>query len=347
MRIAILAEAFEHGGAERQAAIWAKLCAEAGHEVTAVETRATDFPFPHPRIRVLPLLKPKASDIVPLLRGLRRLEREVDAVIAFQPFLGLCCAAAGLRRPWMIVNGKVPAMLSAGSRVPTAAFRFAFDRAALASTPCQGMVDAHLRIGIRRHRPWMVIPNIVLDEAFENGSENREGALFVGRLMPVKGPELAIESASAAGVPLTLLGAGAMLPELEAKIAALPAPQPRILPYDPKPWHVFARHRVLVVTSQVESFGNVLVESLAAGTPVVSVDCDFGPREIITGARYSRLTSRSPAEIGAALAEATRRPYGEDEARECRLIADRYRPAAVYPLIDEALGRLVARPGRR
>lgn len=345
MRIAILAEAFEHGGAERQAAIWAKLCAEAGHEVTAVETRSADFPFPHPGIRVVPMLKPKARDIVPLLRGLRRLEREVDALVAFQPFLGLCCAAAGLRRPWMIVNGKVPATLSEGSRIPPAVFRLAFNRATLASSPCQGMVDAHLQLGIRRHRPWLVIPNIVLDEAFGGGSEDREGALFVGRLMPVKNPELAVASAAAAGVPLTLLGTGALKPQLEARIAALPDPRPEILPYDPTPWHVYARHRVLVVTSEVESFGNVLVESLAAGTPVVSVDCDFGPREIITGARYSRLTSRSPDEIGEALAEATQRPYGEDEARECREIADRYRPAAVYPLIDEALKRLVDRSG--
>jgi glycosyltransferase involved in cell wall biosynthesis len=243
----------------------------------------------------------------------------------------------------MIVNGKVPSTLGEGSRVPIWAYRLAFGRAALASSPCQGMVDAHLRLGIRGGGSWMVIPNIVLDEAFETTPQSRQGALFVGRFMPVKNPWLAAESAAGAGVPLTLLGSGQMQPQLEAQIATLPDPKPEIRTYDPKPWSVFASHRVLVVTSEVESFGNVLVESLAAGTPVVSVDCDFGPREIIAGARYSRLTSRSPAEIGEALLEATQRPYGEDEARECREIADRYRPAAVYPLIEQALERLLAR----
>ena len=337
MRIGILAEAFEGGGAERQAAIWATLCAEHGHEVTAVEMTETESPFNHPRIRLLRMLKPRAKDAVSLLRGLRRLEKDLDVIVAFQPFLGLCCAAAGLRTPWMIVNGKVPYTLREGSRIPTSAYRLAFNRAALASSPCQGMVDAHLQIGIRPHKPWMVIPNIVLDEAFDSASQNREGALFVGRLMPVKNPGLAIESASSAGLPLTLLGEGDMRSELEAKIASLPAPKPEILPFDRKPWHVYAQHRVLVVTSRVESFGNVIVESLAAGTPVVSVDCDFGPREIIDGARYSRLTSTSPVEIGEALAEVARRPYGDEEAGECRTIANRYRADAVFPLIDEAL----------
>jgi glycosyltransferase involved in cell wall biosynthesis len=351
VRVGIIAEAFEGGGAERQASIWARLCAEHGHEVTAVEMLETDRPFDHPGIRLLRMPKPRPWDTASLIVRLRRLERELDVIVAFQPFLGLCCAAAGLRTPWMVVNGKVPYLLGEGSRVPAWAYRLAFDRAGLASTPCQGMVEGHLRLGIRRRKPWMVIPNIVLDEAFVDGAaiaqddERREGVLYVGRLTPVKNPGLAIDSAASGGLALTMLGEGAMRADLEAKIASLPEPRPRILPFDRDPWHVYARHRVLVVTSQVESFGNVIVESLAAGTPVVSVDCDFGPREIIGGARFSRLTSYSATEIGEALSATLDRPYGREEAQECREIAGRYRADAVYPLIDEALKRLTDRPG--
>lgn len=340
MRIAIVAEAFEGGGAERQAAIWAKLLADLGHEVTAGSILSGGGVPAHDRIRRVKIPKAGARDFVAIARLLRSLQSEVDAVIAFQPYLGLCCAAARLRIPWMIVTGKVPAALREGSRIPTPVYRWAFDRAWVAAAPCAGMVTSHQQLDIRPHQPWMVIPNVADDAAFATGEEPREGALFVGRLTPVKDPQLAIESAVAADVPLTMLGDGAMRGELEAQLSRLPAARVTMMHYNHEPWPVYRRHRVLLVTSQLESFGNVIVEALAAGTPVVSVDCDFGPREIIAGATYSTLTSRSPVEIAAELSRVVDRPYGEEERAECLEIADRYRLSAIAPLIEEALSRL-------
>ncbi|MGD9507907.1 MAG: glycosyltransferase [Geminicoccaceae bacterium] len=66
--------------------------------------------------------------------------------------------------------------------------------------------------------------------------------------------------------------------------------------YMPNPYAYMSRAQVFALSSAWEGFGNVLVEALACGCPVVSTDCPYGPAEILEGGRYGRLTPVGDAE---------------------------------------------------
>jgi glycosyltransferase involved in cell wall biosynthesis len=132
---------------------------------------------------------------------------------------------------------------------------------------------------------------------------------------------------------LVLLGDGPQRAELLQRIAARGLNgRAIIMPIDPNPWRYMARARVLVLTSLLEGFGNVLVEAMATGTPVVSVNCPDGPAEILGRGKWGRLV---PAGDAAALANAiaeTLTAPGDPAARKARAmefsaqaIAARYR----------------------
>jgi glycosyltransferase involved in cell wall biosynthesis len=70
---------------------------------------------------------------------------------------------------------------------------------------------------------------------------------------------------------------------------------------DPFAW--LMRARVAVCASVYEGLGNAIVEALACGTPVVSTDCPYGPREILQGGRYGTLTPVGDAAAMAAAIE--------------------------------------------
>lgn len=55
------------------------------------------------------------------------------------------------------------------------------------------------------------------------------------------------------------------------------------------PYAYMARSSVFVLSSAWEGFGNVIVESMATGTSVVSTDCPSGPREILEEGKYGLL----------------------------------------------------------
>lgn len=161
-----------------------------------------------------------------------------------------------------------------------------------------------------------------------------------GRMTPVKDFPTLIEAFALARskrpARLVLLGEGQLRPALQDRVRSLNLGDAVQLPgavADPVPY--FARAAAVVSSSRYEGFGNVLVEAMACGTPVVSTDCPGGPREILDGGRYGALVP--VGDVGALaqamLAVLDRRP----DAADLRAGAQRY---AIAGAGDAYLARL-------
>jgi glycosyltransferase involved in cell wall biosynthesis len=70
--------------------------------------------------------------------------------------------------------------------------------------------------------------------------------------------------------------------------------------YQENPYRFVARADVFLHPSKVEGLPNAVLEALALERPIVSSDCDSGPREILLGGRYGSLVPVGDADAMAA-----------------------------------------------
>jgi glycosyltransferase involved in cell wall biosynthesis len=79
--------------------------------------------------------------------------------------------------------------------------------------------------------------------------------------------------------------------------------------YVPNPAVYYGDADLFVLSSQSEGFGNVLIEALAAGLPIVSTDCRHGPREILEDGKWGALVPvADPEALAEAMDKMLRRP---------------------------------------
>ena len=115
------------------------------------------------------------------------------------------------------------------------------------------------------------------------------------------------------------MGEGSEHAALQRRIDARPSRTTvRLAGHIDNPFPTIARAGAFALTSVRESFGNVLVEALCLGVPVISTDCPHGPAEILDAGRYGLLV---PVGDAPALAAAVRRLAYDTATRE-RLAAE-------------------------
>jgi glycosyltransferase involved in cell wall biosynthesis len=163
--------------------------------------------------------------------------------------------------------------------------------------------------------------------------------LSVEKDIPVLIQAFARMHASRPHTRLLLLGEGHERPGLQALLVKLGLEDVAELAGQVKqPMRWMQRAGCFALASRYEGFGNVLIEALASGIPVVSTDCPVGPREVLADGRFGELV---PVGDVSSLARALRRaldqgvppPGAQEHARGFTVS----RSAAAYGALFDSL----------
>jgi glycosyltransferase involved in cell wall biosynthesis len=330
--LAVVMRAFEGGGAQRDMILLCNALAAKGVGVTilALRDQGPLRPLLDAGVRVVPVPGRKLRYAVP---GLRRALRVLapDFVVSSEAGLNLCALAAvrtlaRSNRPKLLLRevGSPSIALRhdpyAQNRVAYRVLRYFYRYADRVLTRTDGarrdlaqnFFVPERTIAVMRTNA--VIPPPMAERlAHWDGESGREDGLVVciGRLSPEKDHRTLLRAVallpSDRNWRLAIVGAGVQRPTLEtyARDLGLGGRATFVGEVD-DPFAWMMRAQVAVCASIYEGLGNAVIEALACGTPVVSTDCPYGPREILEGGRYGALTpvgdaAAMAAAIGAAL----------------------------------------------
>ena len=306
MKLCMVAASLAGGGAERALLDTAAALATRGHQVTVLtfESETTDaYAVPDNLARVaLGVPGRSRNRMRGILNNLRRIGRlraeirklEPEVVISYLTRTNIICFLALLERAerWWLRNIMSPRLTTHrcgpfGARLR----RLLYPRMAQVVVVSEGLA---LQYAWLEADKLSVIYNFLptsrgsASETFSFLSGDTRYIVGMGRLEPEKGFDRLIKAfhlieKDCVGWKMLIVGEGSLRTKLTGLVASLGLQDRIELPGRvSNPRTLFQHCGLFVLSSESEGFGLALVEAMSAGLPVVSFDCDFGPREIIT-----------------------------------------------------------------
>lgn len=333
-RISMLLPNLCGGGAERASVNMANSLAGRGVpvEMVLLSARGEFLDELDPRVRVFDLGVDRFRTLLPKLVGYLR-SNTPDVLIAnMWPLTGVAVLARWLARVVtrvvVVEHINWSASHHAGSLATRLGMRWLFPRAHQIVAVSQGVADDLATFArLDRHR-IRVIYNAIVDAAQAvPGAGDLDCAdwltgphrkiIAIGSFKAQKNFPLLLEAfarlVEGVDARLLVLGEGPGRPQLEQRIAQLGLAGLVFLPgFSRVPGFYLSRADLFVLSSDFEGFGNVIVEALHAGVPVVSTRCPSGPDEILEDGRLGKLV---PVGDAGALAAAMRRSLQEPPVR--------------------------------
>ncbi len=353
-RVALVVPSLNSGGAER-AALNMAAAAKKLDCVVVAERAGGDLckdPLASNVIFVSNRLERSArpARAVRLARTLRRIG--ADAAVSM---LSPVVTAAAARMAGTCVIHWLQAPLSRTTGVTSKSVRGRLQRQALlaaCSAPAivagatPGLCDECRRLGIPREQMALLPNGLQLPSrgAKRAGAPDEPVIVTVGRLEPQKRHDLTIRAVARileeVPVKLVIVGSGARERELRSLVDELGvSEQVTFTGFVEAPYEYVDQADVFTLATEHEGFGNVIVEALACGVPVVVSDVPYGPRFILDGGTYGNLVaSGSVTALEHGLREALSEvPISERRAAALRNRAELFQLERVASRFEEVI----------
>jgi glycosyltransferase involved in cell wall biosynthesis len=298
MRILCFLPDFGGGGAQRTLINLAASFCQAGHDVTlaAAQPDGPALAWVDPQVRTVPLGRGQLRHaLVPLARLIRKQRPDVvlSSVLDANIVAVAARALAGPPYPKLVVR-ETNSHRARGDigRIRQKLAGFAYPKASAVVALSEGVRQELIADYGLTAASVVTIHNPVEFDALAAEAKDappppvmKHGPWItgVGRLIRQKGFDRlirAVGNLKRPDVTLVLLGEGPDRDALAAQANDLAVPL--LMPgFVRRPMHWLAHADLFVLSSRWEGFGHVIVEAMAAGTPVIAFDCPHGPRDII------------------------------------------------------------------
>ncbi|CAN1503362.1 RfaG Glycosyltransferase [Rhabdaerophilaceae bacterium] len=291
------------GGAERVWALLATAFARMGHEVVFVVdyVAAENQAFLDPAIRQITLPAGHLGAVLGLWRVLRHEKPDVSLSglgVANLKHMLAALACGRHRRAIISFHGFFASenrfLSRLGNHLAPVLTRLCGRAIAVSDGLRNALISRHGASALRTVRVYNPVfsPAEMLAVVASELAARPARVLFVGRMHPDKDLPTLIRAFAALKYPdtvLELVGDGPQRKILESQVLQLGlANRVNFSGYLADPTDAYQRSRLLVLTSRLESFGNVIAEGLAHGLPVVST-ASAGPIEILDHGRFGTL----------------------------------------------------------
>ncbi len=294
-KVCLVAISLAQGGAERSTALLSRLLEKCGYEVHLVILNDhVDYEFSGKLMNLGKLKKQKDKLPHRFLRfkKLRQflIREKFDWIIdnrtrsvAMKEWYYLNYIYRGFRVVYVVRSGNLKAYLPQHSRISKQIVN-RVEKIVGVSKHISNEINTTYKTDkvVTIYNPIETVPKMESTEIVE------PYILFVGRLVnAVKNFSLLLEAYQKSILPtknirLKIVGSGPDLEQIKQRASDLEISETvDFIPFNSRIYPYYQQALFTVLTSRYEGFPRVLIESFSVGTPVVSVDCISGPKEIV------------------------------------------------------------------